>query len=165
MTPNCRAFTLIEILVTLVVIGIAAVALMSLFANQVRGSADPMIQQQGITIAEAYLEEILLRAFDDPDDPESGADEGEATRGEFDDVKDYRSLASVQASNQPRDQFGALIPGLTDYAVTVVVDGSGADASLNGIAAETDALRIDVTVTHPAISPLTLSGFRTRYPP
>ena len=75
------------------------------------------------------------------------------------------SLASVQASNQPRDQFGALIPGLTDYAVTVVVDGSGADASLNGIAAETDALRIDVTVTHPAISPLTLSGFRTRYPP
>ena len=61
-----KAFTLIEIVVTLIVIGISATALLSLFTNLGRGSADPVIQQQAATIGEAYIEEILLRAFEDP---------------------------------------------------------------------------------------------------
>ncbi|MCP4926649.1 MAG: type II secretion system protein, partial [Gammaproteobacteria bacterium] len=50
------AFTLIEVLVTLVVIGVAATALLSVFTNMVSGSADPVIQQQATTIAESYME-------------------------------------------------------------------------------------------------------------
>ena len=51
------AFTLVEIIVTIVVLAIASTALLSVFSSMVRGSADPVIQQQAITVAEAYMEE------------------------------------------------------------------------------------------------------------
>ncbi len=149
------AFTLIEIIVTLVVIAIAGVALVSVFTSTVRGSADPLIQQQATTIAEAYVEEILLRSFDDPQGGESGTDEGEAGRSEYDDVKDYRSLVAGPAA----DQLGNPIPALANYTVTVSVSNN----AFNGIAAA-DALRIDVSVDHPAIDPILVSAYRTRYP-
>lgn len=142
-------FTLIEIVVTLVVIGIAASALMGVFSSIVRGSADPAIQQQAITIAEAYIEEITLKSFDDPDDVETGTSEGEAGRASYDDVKDYRSLAA----GAPADQTGTAIATLAAYTVTVTIT----DATLNGIA----ALLIDVNVTHPAVAPILLSAYRT----
>ena len=147
-------FTLIEIIVTIVVVGIAATALTSVFGTLVRSSADPAIQQQATTIAEAYLEEILLRAFDDPQGGETGADEGEAGRAEYDDVKDYRSLAAGPAA----DQFGNPVPALVAYTVTVTITNSALD-----VVAAADTLRIDVDVVHPAINPIRLSGFRTRY--
>ena len=151
------AFTLIEIIVTIVVVGIAATALVGVFGTLARSSADPAIQQQATTIAEAYLEEILLRSFDDPQDPvqpETGADEGEAGRAEYDDVQDYRSLAAGPAA----DQFGNPVAALANYTVTVTITNSALD-----VVAAADALRIDVDVDHPAINPIRLSGFRTRY--
>lgn len=149
-----RGFTLIEIIVTIVVVGIAAVALMSVFTNTISGSADPVIQQQATTIAEAYLEEISLRSFNDPDDPESGTDEGEAGRAQYDDVKDYRSLGV----GAPADQFGAAIPSLSDYTVTVTITNT----ALGSVPAA-DSLRIDVQVDHAAVNAITVSGFRTNY--
>lgn len=148
------AFTLIEIIVTIIVIGIAAAALMSVFTNMIRGSADPVIQQQATTVAEAYIEEIMLRSFNDPQGGESGTDEGEAGRADYDDVKDYRSLAVGPAA----DQFGVGIPALAAYIVTVTVTNVG----LNGIAAA-DSLRVDVSVNHTAISPVVISAYRTNY--
>jgi MSHA pilin protein MshD len=148
------AFTLVEIIVTIVVIAIASTALLS-FANMVRGSADPVIQQQATTIAEAYLEEIMLRAFNDPQGGETGNDEGEAGRADYDDVKDYRSLAAGPAA----DQFGNPVAALAAYTVTVTIT----NAALGGVPVA-DSLRVDVNVNHPAIDDILLSGFRTRYP-
>ncbi|MDH3389119.1 MAG: prepilin-type N-terminal cleavage/methylation domain-containing protein [Gammaproteobacteria bacterium] len=148
------AFTLIEIIVTIIVIGIAATALLSVFTSLVRGSADPVIQQQATTIAEAYLEEIVLRAFEDPQGGETGTDEGEAGRADYDDVQDYASLAAGPAA----DQFGNPIAALAAYTVSVSVSNQ----TLNGIGA-LDALRIDVLVSHPAADPILLSAYRTRY--
>ncbi len=160
MKPRQSAFTLLEVLVTIVVIGIAAVALLSVFTNLVRSSADPAIQQQATTIAEAYLEEIMLRPFDDPQGAESGTTEGEAGRLEYDDVKDYRALP---ANDPPADQFGAAIPGLADYRVTVTITNQ----TLSGPpdVPSVDSLRIDVSVDHPAIRPIVLSAYRTNYCP
>lgn len=148
------AFTLVEIIVTIVVIAIASTALLS-FANMVRGSADPVIQQQATTIAEAYLEEIMLRPFNDPQGGETGTDEGEAGRADYDDVKDYRSLAAGAAA----DQFGNPVAALAAYTVTVTIT----NAALGSVPMA-DSLRVDVNVDHPAIGDILLSGFRTRYP-
>ena len=144
------AFTLIEIIITIVVVGIAATALLSVFASMVRGSVDPMIQQQATTIAEAYMEEIMLRAYDDPQVAESGGAEGE-TRPTYDDVQDYNSLGTTQV----RDQNNNPIAALSDYQVTVTVGG----AVLNTV----NAMQIDVSVSHPAIDTIVLSAFRTDY--
>ncbi len=144
------AFTLIEIIITIVVVGIAATALLSVFASMVRGSVDPMIQQQATTIAEAYMEEIMLRAYDDPQVAESGGAEGE-TRPTYDDVQDYNSLGTTQV----RDQNNNPIAALSDYQVTVTVSG----AVLNTV----NAMQIDVSVSHPAIDTIVLSAFRTDY--
>lgn len=151
---HSRGFTLIEIIVTIIVISVAAAALLGVFTNMIRGSADPVIEQQATTIAEAYLEEISLRSFNDPNDPESGTDEGEANRALYDDVKDYRSLGV----GPPADQFGVGIPSLADYTVTLTIT----NVALGSVPAA-DSLRIDVDVAHAAVGTIRVSGFRTNY--
>ncbi len=142
------AFTLIEILVTIVVISIAGTALMSVYTSLVARSANPVIQQQALVIAEAYMEEIRLKAFNDPDSVE-----GE-TRSTYDDIQDYNGLPDTRV----RDQNGLLIPGLSAYSVNVSVTPQGIASVPNA-----DAMRIDVVVGHPAIDPVTLSSFRVNY--
>ena len=145
-------FTLIEILVTLVVIGIAAAALTGVYSNLVSQSADPAVRQQAITIAEAYIEEIMRKEFEDPFVAESGGAEGGETRATYNDVQDYNDLPD----NVVRNQNNTPIAALAGYTVTVSVSGD----TLNGVA----AMRIDVSVNHQAIDPVSLSVFRTAYP-
>jgi MSHA pilin protein MshD len=144
-----QGVTLVELVISIVVIGIAASVILGLLSINVGASADPMVRQQGVAIARAYIEEIMLRSFTDPD----GAD-GEAARVDFDDVDDYDGLVDVGA----RDQFDNAIPGLGPYTVAVSVSSSGA---LPGVPAA-DVLRVDVTVTRSPYLSFTLSGYRTR---
>jgi len=141
-------FTLIEIIVTIVVLSIAATAILSIFTNTIRTSADPMIQQQALSIAEAYMEEIQLKPFSDP-----GGGVGETARAAFDDVSDYGTLNNAAIE----DQNGSPIADLSSYTVSVTVTSN---ASLNGI---TDALLISVSVNHAALDPVVIHGFRTNY--
>ena len=150
-----KGFTLIEIIVTIIVIGISAVALLSVFTNLVRGSADPVIQQQATTIAEAYMEEIMLRAFEDPAVPETGGAEPGETRPVYNDVQDYNSLGTTEV----RDQNDNPIAALVDYDVSVTVTSD----SLNTVPLGA-AMRIDITVSHAAIGNILLTGYRTQYP-
>lgn len=140
-------FTLIEVITTIVVISVAATAILSVFSGTVRSSANPMIQQQAISIAEAYMEEIRLKSFNDPDGTEAGE-----TRSTYDDVDDYNGLSDAGA----RDQNGNAIASLSDYTVTVSVGTS----SLNGI---TDALLITVNVAHNVLGSVQITGYRTNY--
>lgn len=146
-------FTLIEIIVTIVVLAIAATALLNVFSSTIRSSADPVIQQQAISIAEAYMEEISLKAFVDPD----GVNAGE-TRASFDNVQDYNGLTDVGAV----DQSGTGIPALVGYTVTVLVTNNALNV-INTIPGAY-SLRINVFVNHAAIDPINLTGYRTNYP-
>ena len=138
-------FTLLEIITTVVVIAVAAPTLMSVFSSTIQTSADPMFQHQALSIAEAYMEEILLKDF---------AIGPETTRANFDDVRDYNGLTDVGA----RDQANNLIAGLNDYTISVTVANDG----LNGIAAAA-SLRIDIIVSHALIDNILLSGYRVNY--
>ena len=149
-TERQRGVTLVELVVSIVIVAIAAAGVLGVLASTVGGSADPMVRHQAAAVAEAYLEEILLKPFTDPD----GVD-GEGARMDFDDLDDYDGLADIGA----RDQFGNPLPGLGSYNIAVSVTPS---AALPGIPAA-DALRIDVTVIRvPAIN-YTVSGYRTRF--
>jgi MSHA pilin protein MshD len=141
--------TLIELIISIVVIAIAASAVLGVLSSSAARSADAMVLSQGVSIAEAYLEEITLKPFADPD----GVD-GEASRIDFDDVDDYHGLIDVGA----RDQFGAAIPALARYTVTVTVAASTALTGVPGA----DAQRVDVRVSYSPSVSVTLSGYKTR---
>ena len=149
MTMRERGATLIELVVSIVIIAIAAGAVLGVLSRSVGRSADAMVLAQGVSIAEAYLEEIALKSFVDPD----GTD-GEALRPDFDDVDDYNGLVDAGA----RDQFGTALAPLAAYTVTVTVVASTALAGVPGA----DAERIDVGVTHSGGAVVRLSGYKTR---
>ena len=151
MRSNCgyTGFTLLEVLVTIVVLAMAGSALVSVYTNLIARSADPIIQEQALAIAEAYMEEIRLKPFNDPD----GVD-GEGSRALYDDVDDYNGLIDVGAT----DQTGTAVGGLNDY--TVDVDVTGVALATIGAA---NSLRIDIEVSHPAINPIRLKSFRVNY--
>ena len=149
-TSDQRGVTLVELLVSIVIVAIAASAVLGVLSMTTAASADPMIRHQAAAIAESYLEEILLKPLVDPD----GID-GEIARAEFDDIDDYSGLADVGA----RDQFGNPLAGLAAYSVAVAVSPSGALPSVPAA----DAIRVDVLVTHTADVSFVLSGYRTRF--
>ncbi len=142
--------TLIELVIAIVIISISVSAILMALSTSLAQSADPMIRHQAVSLAEAYLEEIALKPFADPD----GVD-GEATRELFDDVDDYNGLVDVGA----RDQFNAALADLDDYTVTVAVTASSALPSI----ASTDLYLISVTITHAAQIDFTLSTYRANF--
>jgi MSHA pilin protein MshD len=149
VTRKQRGVTLIEVVISIVIIAIAVSAILGVLATNVQRSADAMIVNQGIAIATAYLEEISLKPFSDPD-----GIEGETGRANFDDIDDYDGLLDSGAF----DQFGNAIPDLDGYSISVAVNRSSA---LPGVSSG-DALRIDVRVQNAPYVDYTLSSYRTR---
>lgn len=146
--------TLVELVVSIVVISIGLAGILLVMNRNVSSSGDPLVQHQAIAIAEAYLEEILAKEFTDPDGGETGGPEAGETRAIFDDVNDYNGLSDTGA----RDQNNSPISGLGGYNVAVAV----VSQAWNGIPAA-DALLVTVTVTGSGGVTVTLSGYRTRY--
>lgn len=146
--------TLVELVITIVILGIAAAALFSAMAAITGHSADPMLRQQSLAIAEAYMEEITLQAF--PASTPCAASNNGAGRGSFDDVCDYNGLFYASKPFAPRSAVSITpLAGLEAYQVKVKV----VSQALNGVA----AARITVTVTDPAGQLLELDGYRTDY--
>jgi len=57
--------TLVELIIAIVVVGIALAAIMSVFVVTTHHSADPMLRVQAQILAEGYLDEVLLKKFYD----------------------------------------------------------------------------------------------------
>ena len=183
-------FSLIELIVALTVLAIGAFAFTISINQSTLTSIDPVLRVQANAIARAYIEEIGLKSFCDPNwdndaDPLtplncpadcSGAGASvcdvavcrvaaqgstqEGTRDLFDDICDYDGLADVGAL----DQLGNPIANLGDYNVDVAIVDIG--IMLNGLNADIGQVaRIDVTVTH-AINAdvnITLTDYRTNF--
>lgn len=151
---HARGFTFVELVISLVVLGIAVAGVLLVFTQTVMHSADPMIRQQALAITEAYLEEVISKHFDDPDGGEqfaAGPEAGE-TRASFDDVWDYHGLGG--APTRP-DGTTAGLAALSNYITDVQV----ASANLNGV----NAARVVVTVSHPSGISVSLESYRTDY--
>ena len=146
---NIQGFTLIELIVAMVVISVALAGVMSVINYTTLHSADPVLRHQAIAIAEAYMEEITLKQYTDPDV------DGEGSRALFDDVDDYNGLSNVGA----QDQNGNAISGLNNYSVAVSVTPQ----NYGPTGVEVSGLQISVTVTDPGGESLVLTGYRANY--
>ena len=143
-------FTLIEVIIFIVVEGAAMAGILSVMNTVVKSSADPLVRKQALAIADSILEEILQKAFDDPD----GVN-GETLRSTMDDVTDY--------DGKTQTLFNSASPGgwptaLDGYSVTIAVVN---DITVIG-SATLPAKRITVTVSR-ANESVALVGYRGNY--
>jgi MSHA pilin protein MshD len=150
MRRRHRGVTLIELIVAITIVAVAATTILGAIAAIASRSADAMMQQQAIAVAQAYLDEILQRWVVDPNGtpPNTG-------RGSWDLVDEYNGLVDVGA----HDQFGNPITALAAYTVSVATSQSSA---LPGVPAAS-ARRIDITVSYSPNGSVMLSGYRTSY--
>jgi MSHA pilin protein MshD len=189
--PRLAGFGLIELLITIVIVGIALVAILTVQSRASLMSADPLLRKQALAIAEGLLEEIMLAKFTycDPTDdnaetatsPVIGAsgcaslveNVNQETGGvgrPFDNVNDYVSAYGVPQV-YPDDAAGTVFP--TGYTASVTISPgtnlgpSGSVISpVDSTPANTSVLRITVSVSYPnSVEPLVLDGYRTRYAP
>ncbi len=184
-----RGISLIELLVFIIVVGVAVTGVVSVYSQNARASVDPVIRKQAMAIAESLLDEVLSKPYTycDPNDAQADTAtsavigptgcatvvEGmgrEVAQGEtrysatnpFDNVNDYNnfSMAGIE------DITGVAIPGLEIYTATVQVqpvpDFNGIVPAVPG---DNETLLVTVTVTAPNNQTLSLSGYRTRYAP
>ena len=102
---NKNGFTLIEIILFIIVFTLGVIGIMVLFYNTLGKTSDPLIRDRGIQVAQAVMEEILSKKWDeltpnggcknnsgvcgDPSLSSLGPDTGEINPEDFDDVDDY----------------------------------------------------------------------------
>ena len=186
-----HGLTLLEQIMFIVVIGIAAAGVVGVIGYATRASTDPMIHKQALAIGEALLEEVQLMPFTycDPDDPQAGTAnsatvgatgcsaggvEAVGAEGAAPFGPETRISATTPYDNV-NDYHGFTMAGgivdiagnpipiaeLSSYTASVTV----AAQALGGIAAS-ESLLITVTVTHPQLNPsIVLNGYRVRYAP
>ena len=168
-----RGFTLVELVVTMLIISIAGLGVMYSLGLGVRHQSDALWQAKAVALAESYMEEILARRYDEQS-PLGGVppcatvvacsgpgafSDGE-TRAEFDDVDDYNGLIE----QPPRDAYGNPRPDYDSYRVAVAVAYPDAAriASL-GLDTGFDAKLITVTVSTPEGGAMTFSAVRGNF--
>ncbi|MGA7179002.1 MAG: type II secretion system protein [Thiobacillaceae bacterium] len=173
-----QGLTLIELLVFIVIIGIAANAMLAVFAGLTRNSASLLPDKQAQAIASAMMNEILGQPFTfcDPDDSQAttatsatigptgcasmienmGPEPGETRGGPipFDNVNDYNGFNITGAALTG-------LPGLAGYSVQVSVAYAGASFGLPN----SEALQVTVTASAPNGAAARLDGVRFRYTP
>lgn len=94
-----KGFTLIEIIIFIVVFSIGVMGIMMLFFNTLGKTSDPTLRLRGVQVAEAVMEEIKGKKWDEST-PNGGGeisnttaeictDSGEPNSNKFDDIDDY----------------------------------------------------------------------------
>lgn len=139
--------TLIELVISMIIISISLVGILSVITVSLKSSADPMIRNQSVSIAESYMEEILLNPYDDPDTSDT-----EVLRSLFDDVDDYHGLTDSGV----HDQSGNPIAALSTYNVSV--DVSSPLSLTGGVTAK----KVTVSVANSGFN-VDLVAYRTDY--
>ncbi len=140
---KARGFTLIELIFFIVVVSVGLAGVLKVMNVGVAASADPLVRKQAAALAESILQEVLQKAYTDPD---PAVTTGESTRATFDDVDDYNGRSNATFTDLPAS--------LSGYTIAIAV----APSTLGAVAAK----RVTVTVSRGAES-ISLVGYRTAY--
>jgi MSHA pilin protein MshD len=166
--PICQSgLTLIELMVFIVIVGVAATAILGVFGNLTRASANLLPEKQAHAIAAGMMQEILARTpycgTSTPADPGNpGGPEGGETRATpFNNVNDYQGFDSNVAGGVTFLDGTALAASLPGYRVRVTVNGTTPVAGVGG--ASGDAMIVTVRATPPMGAEARLDGVRFCY--
>ncbi|MCR9260023.1 MAG: prepilin-type N-terminal cleavage/methylation domain-containing protein [Pseudomonadaceae bacterium] len=152
-----HGFTLVETIVAMLIISIAALAMASALGFAFSRSSDGLLEAKVVYIAQSYLEEIQARRYDEATPsggtppcqtlaPCSALGPDSESRQNFDDVDDYDGLLD----SPPRDSLNQIMSEFTGFSVAVAVDyADAAQIAAWNLDAATDAKVVSVTVTTP----------------
>ena len=138
---NQHGLSLIELIITIVVISISLTGIIGVVNQTTRHSVDPIIHHQAIAIAESYLAEIMLLPIT------ASPDISGVARTTFDNISDYNGLSDSGAT----DQNGTAIVGLELYNVDVATSSP----TING----EGMTQVEVTVSRDSFS-VSLNGYK-----
>jgi len=146
-------FTLMEVIIFIVVVSVGLTGILVVSTQTTKASADPMVRKQAMALADSILEEILLKAYCDPDTVNlstvpatCGVNTVEASRDLYDAVDDYNGQTKTIFTDWPSS--------LNSYDVAITVT-----ATTLGVL---PAKRVTVTVSGGA-NVVSISGYRTNY--
>lgn len=89
MSAKQTGFSLIELIFFIVVVALGLAGILSVMNQTVASSVDPLVRKQALVLADALMEEIMLKANRNPDGGYSGSN-----RAQFDDVLDYQGYST-----------------------------------------------------------------------
>lgn len=141
--------TLVELIIAIVIVGTALAGLVAAYNRANVASADPLVAQQMLAIAETMMEEVMLKPYD----TNGTFTPTPASRANYTEVGHYNGYATTGIV----DVGGTPIAGLARYSIQVSVD----PAALTNVAAA-DARRIRVLVSQASGQNLQLTGWRTK---
>ena len=187
-----RGLSLIELIIFIVVVGIALAGVLLVMNQTISHSSDPLVRKQVLAIAEALLEEVELMPFTycDPDDanvttakaatinpadplqcastveglaPQAG-ETRYSTSTPFDNVGDYNGFDTATATPSGVRDIASNLIGLSGYRATVTVAQSALMGTAFTVPAAASYL-VSVSVTGPGNESVTVNGYRARYAP
>jgi MSHA pilin protein MshD len=176
--------TLVELIMFMVIVGIAVASVIQVLALSARSSPDPMRRKQALAIAEGLMEEVRLARFTFCDVSDANVEQAQSTNEcttperlgpenltdtrPFDNVNDYVKTdgASVQYGT---DAAGNAFPPGYTAIVSIAPDSplgpAAAQITSTAQPATMNVLRITVTVTYSNADPVVLESYRTRHSP
>jgi MSHA pilin protein MshD len=152
---SAKGFSLIELVITIMVLGIALSAMTASLFSGVGRNADPLWQSKATQLSQAYLDEILSMRYQE-DSPlgggavntcsDSGPEAGETNRSLYDDVDDYKGLTETA--------------DFLDTSTSSIYSGYTVNVEVTCGAVVANSKLIAVTITSPANQSLVFSVIR-----
>jgi MSHA pilin protein MshD len=179
-SKTTKGFTLIEIIVGIVVLGVALMVITSALGPLYQRSADPWHQVRAAELGHSLLNEIMARSFDENSDRAGGefrcnetgypdcsdfcinplivnGAEGE-TRAGFDDVDDFNELRLSDSDIVGSTGNLALDNLYRGYQADITVSCVGIDEQ-----ASDSVKKVTVTITTPTGETLAFSAYRSNW--
>lgn len=169
MRPLQRGATLVELVMTIVIISVAIAGVVGAFSLISGRSANALNETRAVELAQLYLDEVMAKKFDDQtplggvfDDgsPYTGADrcviedEGQS-RTEYDDVDDYHSINGPPTSKVDN----TALSGYSGFTVAIDVACAGDDLAVSN----NDVKRIDMTISSPSGGSFSFSAYKANF--
>lgn len=153
-----KGFSLIELIVFIVVVSIALVALLGIMNQFIAGNVDPVVQARALECAQAKMDQIWGRKFDNSTPsgglPPCGSFEsgpsactGISPEASFNDIGDYHNTTDTSWAN---------------CSIDVLVEDAGQELGLTA-AEDAQVRRITVTANSSGGGQVVLSAYRANF--
>lgn len=156
-----RGLSLIEVAMVVGVLGLALPPLSGLYAEVAQASVDDIHQAEALALAESLMEEIVSKAYEDPDEDPGSFGTEEASRADYDDIDDYDGLSNSPPEaidGTDLDEVGSMTRSvLVDNVLTSDTDPTSAEADGSSVMKR---VRVTVSWTGGRGGSLTLATLR-----